>query len=412
MIERLRLDLYLNTPELGIIHAGDVVIIEKDQTLTQVGFRYQSEYLQHPAAFPVDPVQLPLSSSEFTFHCHAAAPAFLDDYLPDAWGRKVLACLALYRDQRKLNSNSLIQIFSMLSHSRIGAICLVPPGTAPAYELGNPINALSEAETAAQHIDQLEFDDVATEQMNLLYLANSGTGVGGARPKALLHDDNGAYLAKFNRQHLDRYNNARVELACLTMAQAAGLDVGKGKIAAGINQREALLLERFDITGQARHHLNTVNGLLKDPASQRDNGKAFRYDDICSLIQRHSCQVEKDLQQLLRLMLFNRAINNTDDHERNFSLIHRGEGYQLSPAYDLVPSLAQGEYHAAGYQYQPDPPRPSEAHHLGRIWGLPKPQVRHIADQVIHAVNQWQQHAEQAGVREKDMQQIQAVLQV
>jgi len=28
-------------------------------------------------------------------------------------------------------------------------------------------------------------------------------------------------------------------------------------------------------------------------------------------------------------MLFNRAINNTDDHERNFSLITQDDGYRM-----------------------------------------------------------------------------------
>ena len=66
--------------------------------------------------------------------------------------------------------------------------------------------------------------------------------------------------------------------------------------------------------------------------------------------------VEQDLKQLLRLMLFNRAINNTDDHERNFSFMRHQNGYRLAPAYDLVPSLGLGEYHAAGFGFQPYPP--------------------------------------------------------
>jgi hypothetical protein len=30
-------------------------------------------------------------------------------------------------------------------------------------------------------------------------------------------------------------------------------------------------------------------------------------------------------------VLFNRAINNTDDHERNFSFMYSAKGYQLAP---------------------------------------------------------------------------------
>ena len=109
---------------------------------------------------------------------------------------------------------------------------------------------------------------------------------------------------------------------------------------------------------------------------------------------------------LLRLMLFNRAINNTDDHERNFSLIHRGDGYCLAPAYDLVPSLVTGVYHAAGFDLQPYPPRPSEAGTLGKVFGLPKPLVASIAEEVLCAVQAWPRFAEQTGVEEEEAARI------
>src|SRR5690554_1885872 len=155
----------------------------------------------------------------------------------------------------------------------------------------------------------------------------------------------------------------------------SGINIGQGKIITDINQRDVLLLERFDTAGDARRHLITANGLLKQPNTQQDPGHSFRYDDLYKLLQRHSCNIEEELQQLLRLMLFNRAINNTDDHERNFSFIHTEQGYQLAPAYDLVPSMVVGEYHAAGFGYQPTPPTVSEAEKMGKIFGLSKDTV-------------------------------------
>ena len=206
-------------------------------------------------------------------------------------------------------------------------------------------------------------------QFELILLAQSGSGVGGARPKALFHNEKSAYLAKFNRSG-DSFNHARVELACLEMARMAGIDTARGRIEQVSNNRDALLLDRFDIAPDGtRHHLITVNGLLKEPGTQQDVGHAFRYDDIRELIARYSADPAIDLEQLLTLMLFNSRINNTDDNERNFSLIQRGDGYRLSPAYDLVPSLTLGGYHAAGFSYAANPPTPSEALRLGRIFG-------------------------------------------
>src|SRR5699024_8007393 len=139
-------------------------------------------------------------------------------------------------------------------------------------------------------------------------------------------------------------------------------------------------------------------------------GHGFRYDDVCDVLRRHSCQIDVDLPQLLRLMLFNSAINNTDDHERNFSLIHDGDGYRFAPAYDLVPSLVSGEYHAAGFGYAPNLPSPSAVARHGRIFGLPKATVAHIADQVQAAIKRWLVHASEAGLDEQEAERVKAYI--
>lgn len=123
---RQRYDLYLNTRQTGIVHAAEVVLLEESGFLTRVGFRYRPDYLNHRLAFPLDPVQLPLRAAAFEFECHrGASPAFLDDYLPDDWGRKVLVQLALLRDKKVLNAHSIIDTLAMLGHSRVGALSLV-----------------------------------------------------------------------------------------------------------------------------------------------------------------------------------------------------------------------------------------------------------------------------------------------
>jgi serine/threonine-protein kinase HipA len=90
----------------------------------------------------------------------------------------------------------------------------------------------------------------------------------------------------------------------------------------------------------------------------------------------------------------------------NFSLINRGEGYQLAPVYDLVPSLAAGEYHAAGYAFKPYPPRPSVAANLGKVFGLPRTVVADAAEQVSDAIKNWPGFAEQCGVTDEDSARI------
>jgi serine/threonine-protein kinase HipA len=291
--------------------------------------------------------------------------------------------------------------------SRIGALSFTPAGGEPHFDPGAPIAMLVEAERAAVRIDALDRPD----EFGLARLAEAGSSVGGARPKALVTDGDTHYLAKFNRLSGDPYNNARVELACLEMAGAAGLDVARGRVVEGVNDRDVLLLERFDIAADGhRHHLVTANSLLKEESTERDSGLPFRYDDVAEMLSRYSDAIEPDLRQLARLALFNRAINNTDDHSRNFSLIHRGDGYRLSPAYDLVPNLAVGEYHTAGFGYGTRPPSPSEVPRLGKVFGLSKPWMRTCAEEVLNALAGWPAFAERAGVDEAESERIGARL--
>lgn len=405
MTERVRYDVYLNSPAAGVCKAAKCVLEETNGRLTRFAFRYDPSWPARPASFSLDPAQLPLGRAEITLDCLRGAPALIDDYLPDAWGRKVLTHFALVKNKRRLNANSAIEMLQLMGASRIGCLQLVPEGQAPDFAHGYPLGDLAKAEEFSQRIDDDSFMPDKLDQFELAYLGNGGSdGAGGARPKALFYDDKGCYLAKFNRDS-DQFNYARIELACLRMAAAAGIDAATGRIESGMNGREALLLDRFDIAPDGgRNHLITTNGLLKDRNTQQDPGHSFRYDDIHELLSRYSVDPEADFEQLLKLMLLNRGINNTDDHERNFSLINRGAGFRLSPAYDLVPSLVLGEYHAAGFRFQANPPAASEVVRLGRVFGLSKTAVARCAEQVETAVASWPDTAAETGVSEQDME--------
>ena len=63
------------------------------------------------------------------------------------------------------------------------------------------------------------------------------------------------------------------------------------------------------------------------------------YLDIAEFIQFNETNNTKELNQLWRRMVFNIAISNTDDHLRNHGFILCKKGWQLSPAYDINPSI-------------------------------------------------------------------------
>jgi serine/threonine-protein kinase HipA len=118
----------MNLTKTGVVHAAECVLEEEHGALNRVGFRYTPTYLAHPAAIPIDPVHLPLHTAELTLQCKGGSPGFLDDYLPDAWGRKILSRLAFYRSNEKFNANSVIDSLALIGTSRIGAISIAPVG--------------------------------------------------------------------------------------------------------------------------------------------------------------------------------------------------------------------------------------------------------------------------------------------
>ncbi|WP_447639994.1 MULTISPECIES: HipA domain-containing protein [Chitinophagaceae] len=50
-------------------------------------------------------------------------------------------------------------------------------------------------------------------------------------------------------------------------------------------------------------------------------------------------EVDKNLHELWRRIIFNICISNTDGHLRNHGFLLGDKGWELSPAYDLNPSV-------------------------------------------------------------------------
>jgi serine/threonine-protein kinase HipA len=71
-----------------------------------------------------------------------------------------------------------------------------------------------------------------------------GTSMGGARPKAVVEDADGLWIAKFNRND-DKWNCARAEHAMLVLARACGITTAESKVTV-VGDRDVLLVKRFD----------------------------------------------------------------------------------------------------------------------------------------------------------------------
>jgi serine/threonine-protein kinase HipA len=163
--------------------------------------------------------------------------------------------------------------------------------------------------------------------------------MGGARPKAVVEDKDGLWLAKFNRPD-DKWNAARVEHAMLVLARSCGLQTAESKLTT-IGDRDVLLVKRFDRektdSGYTRARMISALTLLQSEDTHQSRDK-WSYVLLVEELRRASARAQDDAQELFRRMVFNALISNNDDHPRNHALLAKDKDWRLSPAYDLTPA--------------------------------------------------------------------------
>ncbi|MFT3804451.1 MAG: HipA domain-containing protein [Burkholderiaceae bacterium] len=326
--------VYLQLPQsLEVVTAG-FYELDFPQGVPTGSFVYNPAYLQRADAVPLDPYELPLAPRRVRTVKLKGIFGPLRDASPDAWGRRII---------EKHTARTDLTEVDYLLHSpedRAGALSFgrdkVPP--APIRKF----NQVIQLETLLAATEQFMEDEAAGKPgvpAQMLELLQPGTSMGGARPKNVVEDAEGLWLAKFPDRS-DKWNNARVEGAMLALAQECGLRVARHRIE-HVAGKDVLLVRRFDRTltadGYLRHRM--VSGLTALGAEDSHGDRAkWSYLLLADELRRRSARPTQDLEELFRRMVFNALISNTDDHPRNHALIAPSDKWELSPAYDLTPN--------------------------------------------------------------------------
>jgi serine/threonine-protein kinase HipA len=313
--------------------------------IAKIQFKYDEAYCARSDAFPIHPFDMPLSSNIYDFPCGGKdVPGFIDDLLPDDWGRKLIA-MRLHK-----RFISVLDLFDNIYEGvTTGAYKLTPRDLYPsvnqdAWAIGVP---LTDVALTAQIIAEGKIESIIHSSQKLSLMFAGGSKAGGACPKLLVHDLGIAYLLKMPRPS-DTFDTISAEWAAMKILGRAGARVAECKIFNFSNGMKGLLVKRFDITTKGeRYPLLTINGMLKDKHSQ-DDPLYGTYSDIADCIKKYSCDPYEDLKQLFIQLLVNQALSNTDDHLRNFSMIRMTDGWRLSPAYDVLPQHLYSGEHAIG----------------------------------------------------------------
>ncbi len=326
--------VYITLPgKVSAVTAGKFVLDPTNPGGPLGRFVYGRSYLKNPDAVPIDPLELKLSST--TYHTVRLKGVFgaLRDAGPDYWGRHVI---------EKHAAKSTLGEMDYLMESpddRAGALGFglnkVPP--APRRQFNKTLDLAKLQELADALIkDEIPSDPAAPQVQELLLL---GTSMGGARPKAVVQDHQGLWMAKFNRPD-DRWNYARVEHAMLRLARQCGINVSESRIET-VGGKDVLLVKRFDRekTTEGYTRARMVSGLTVLRSDETHDARTrWSYVILVEELRRIVAEPEKDAHELFRRMCFNALISNLDDHPRNHALIARNFDWVLSPAYDLTPS--------------------------------------------------------------------------
>jgi serine/threonine-protein kinase HipA len=121
------------------------------------------------------------------------------------------------------------------------------------------------------------------------------------------------------------------------------------------------------------------------------------YLDMVEFIQFSGSNIDEDLSQLWRRMVFNITISNTDDHMRNHGFILTAKGWRLSPAFDINPSVDKDGL-AINIDMEDNQLDIEIAKQVGIYFRLGEKQMDQIIDQVKSSVSQWQKLACEIGI--------------
>ena len=338
------------------------------------------------------------------------------DALPDRWGRLLLSrreqILANeeHRPVRRLTSFDYLT--GIDDFSRMGALRFK---LAPDREFINttdglripPLSDINTLVAACHEVEQSEERSILPEKRWIQQLVNPGSSLGGARPKASVLDNDGHLcIAKFPSRN-DDYDVALWEHLCHLLARESGITVADTSVLPAAERHHVFLSRRFDRTddGRRRHFASamTLLGLTDGCNATTGNG----YLDIVDFILQHCSDVECNLRQLFRRVVFNIAVGNSDDHFRNHGFLLTARGWTLSPAYDINPTLNTAQSLLIN--------RSTNDADLGLLldasneYMIPRDEAQSIVHEVLKAVDNWQAIARRLKIPQREIDYFRGV---
>jgi serine/threonine-protein kinase HipA len=380
-----RLYLWLLKRPSQPVVIGELNLVRSTQG---VSLRYLDTWLQR--GFPLSE-DLPLIDQEFLPVERSTAAGSVDDARPDRWGERVIRFID------KPKRLSLLEYLYFAGHDRFGALGVSTSSTDYSPRRLGPLPTLADANEIQELIRKVQNNETVPQAQERLI--SPGATMGGARPKALVNIAGDQWVIKFADG--DPADTPLIEHAAMTLAKKASIRVAE-TMPVRLIHGHAVAIRRFDRLRDTRLHTISARVALQAAA------EGFGYPELAQLLRRKGV-VQGDvyvmnMRELFRRMVFNILIDNTDDHEKNHALlVTDSQQYELSPAYDVLPSGQALGFQQMRVGEQEADSTLANALSMSRMFSLTKDQAVEELRRVVRVVDTWKEHFAACGVTPGDI---------
>ncbi len=402
----------------------------KQDTVTDIPiFNYDEKFLE--SKIEVSPILMPLSREIYSFptlseQTFYGLPGMLADSLPDKFGNKVLE--KYLSDQgRDFNSISAVERLLYTGSRGMGALEFRPEKNyATSESTSIDINAL--VKVASDILSERTSTHYSADKVTMEQIINIGTSAGGARAKAVIawnkktNDIRSGqvsagegyeyYLIKFDgvENNKDKEKEAdgkaytRIEYAYYLMATAAKIKMEKCFLLNRDNNYH-FMTKRFDRGNNGeKFHMQTLGAIAHFDFNMP---RAHSYEQAFQVMQKLGLK-QSEVEQFYRRMVFNILAQNRDDHVKNISFLMDKSGtWRLSPAYDITyaynPTNKWLSQHQMTMNGKGDNFTLADFYEAGLNMNLSKAKIKTILNEVLEAINKWEEFADQAKIPEQKM---------
>lgn len=327
----------------------------------------------------------------------------VDDARPDRWGEKVI------RFVDKPKRLSLMEYLYYAGDDRFGALGVSTSASHYSPRAAGPLPRLEDAQQLGEVAAKIEASEPLTA-LEAKIIAGGGSPLGGAKPKALINMAGEQWVIKFfNNEPIDA---PLVEHAAMTLAERAGISVAKTQVIP-LGGFHAVLIRRFDREQGRRIHSISAGTAIR-AATVSGGEPQMGYPELARILRRvgaaQANMNQQDARELFRRMVFNILIDNTDDHEKNHSLLvvspFENGRLKLAPAYDVLPTNSGQGYQEFICGAQGRDSTLENAMSQCDAFGLRPAEAAAEVARVIEVVHEWKAHFANVGVTQRDIDSL------